>query len=199
VSREGAGTLAAADDLASPAGRIVSARGSDEADSEFERVFLGHYEGVLRLLLRVTGNRAQAEELANDVFWRLAQKSSMWLVTNNVGGWLYRTATRLGIDALRSSARRCKYEQAASDEIKTDLQAPGGGLSELLRDEERKRVRRALGSMKSVRAQILLMRAEGASYQEIADALHVRAGSVGTLLKRAEDEFRRRYLKEEKR
>lgn len=191
--------MGAVDDLSSPAGRVVRARGSDEAEAEFERVFLDHYEGILRVLLRVTGNRAQAEELANEVFWRLSQKSSLWLVTNNVGGWLYRTATRLGIDTLRASTRRSKYEQAASAEIETDHQAPGGALNALLREEERNRVRRALASMKPARAQILLMRADGASYQEIANALEVRAGSVGTLLRRAEDEFRKWYLKEAKR
>jgi RNA polymerase sigma factor (sigma-70 family) len=191
--------LGTIDGLGSPPGGMVRARGSDEAEAEFERVFLDHYEGILRVLLRVTGNPAQAEEFANEVFWRLSQKSSLWLVTNNVGGWLYRTATRLGIDALRASARRSKYEQAASAAIEADRQAPGGALNELLREEECNRVRSALTSMKPARAQILLMRADGASYQEIADALEVRAGSVGTLLKRAEDEFRKWYLKEAKR
>jgi RNA polymerase sigma-70 factor (ECF subfamily) len=191
--------LGALEDVDPSAGRMVRAGGGDEAEAEFERVFLDHYEGILRVLLRVTGNRAQAEELANEVFWRLSKKSSLWLVTNNVGGWLYRAATRLGIDTLRALARRSKYEQAASAGIEEDRGAPGGALNELLREEERKRVQHALASMKPARAQILLMRASGASYQKIADALQVKAGSVGTLLKRAEDEFRKWYLKEKTR
>jgi RNA polymerase sigma-70 factor (ECF subfamily) len=174
------------------------ARKGDEAEAEFKAIFLEHYETVLRVLLRLTGNRAQAEELANEVFWRASRKSLSWLVTNNVGGWLYRTATRAGIDALRAADRRKRYEQAASRESETDGQKDGA-LKELVREEERRKVRRALSSMKAARAQMLLMRADGVSYQEIAEALEVSPGSVGTLLKRAEEEFRKRYLREEKR
>ena len=195
MSRGGAGALGAADDLSPSAARMVHARRSGEAEAEFEAVFLEHYGRVLRILVRLTGNRAQAEELANEVFWRLSRKGSSWLVSSNVGGWLYRAAMHAGIDALRASAKRSRYEQKASRET----EARGGALDELLREEQRRTVRRALASMKPARGQMLLLRADGASYQEIAEALEVAPGSVGTLLNRAEDEFRKRYLREEKR
>ncbi len=165
-----------------------------EADSEFEAAFLDHYKRVLGILVRLVGSRAQAEELANEVFWKLSRQSPRWLLTNNVGGWLYRTATRAGIDALRSRAHRTRYEQAAALH---DRQEPRetGPLHEVLRDEEATRVRALLQAMKPAQAQLLLMRASGASYKELAEALEVGIKGVGTLLNRAETEFRKRYLK----
>ena len=70
-----------------------------------------------------------------------------------------------------------------------------GPLHDLLRDEEATRVRAVLQSMKPAQAQLLLMRASGASYKELSETLEVAIGGVGTLLNRAETEFRKRYLK----
>lgn len=164
------------------------------ADPEFEAIFLEHYAGVRRVLARLVGP-GQAEELANEVFFRLSQHSVRWLVTNNVAGWLYRAATCAGIDALRSSANRKRYEQAAALESRQASETNGGPLRSMLRDEDRKKVHTVLTRMKPAQAQLLLMRASGATYKEIAEALGVAVGGVGTLLNRAEAEFRKRYMK----
>ena len=82
----------------------------DEAD--FRAVFLQHYARIVAILVRLLGERSRAEEVANDAFWRLYRKPAL-RVDGNLGGWLYRTATNLGIDALRASSRRRQYEEAA--------------------------------------------------------------------------------------
>jgi RNA polymerase sigma-70 factor (ECF subfamily) len=51
-----------------------------------------------------------------------------------------------------------------------------------------------LRQMKERDAQLLILRHSGLSYREIAAALDVAPGSVGTLLARAEAEFEQRYL-----
>jgi RNA polymerase sigma factor (sigma-70 family) len=163
-----------------------------EADSEFEIVFNAHYERVFAVLLRMLGEHTRAEELANEVFWKLYQQPRHELRVN-LPGWLYRTATHVGIDALRASARRKQYEQAAGSQAQQML--PAGPLDELLRAEERKRVRHVLSSMKPAQAQILLLRASGFSYKELAETLQLAVAGVGTLLNRAEAEFRKRYMK----
>lgn len=164
------------------------------AESEFEAIFLEHYERVLRILVRLVGSRAQAEELANEVFWKLSQQPASWLLANNVGGWLYRTATHAGIDALRSSANRRRYEEAAAVNGASHAETEAGPLNEILREEDRNRVRQAMSSMKPAQAQILLMRAGGSPYKELAEALDVAVTGIGTLLNRAETEFRKRYM-----
>lgn len=179
-------------DLSQPvSGTTTKTQSALRARTEFEVIFLEHYEAVVRLLLRLVGVD-QAEELANEVFFRLSRQSDHWLLTNNVGGWLYRTATRAAIDALRARTRRTRYEQAAVERPKGVEADP---LSDMLRDEDRKNVQLALCAMKPVQAQLLLMRSSGSSYKEIAANLGVAAGGVGTLLNRAEAEFRKYYLK----
>ena len=170
-------------------------RASTEAEFAFESVFLEHYERVLGILLRLTGNRAQAEEVANEVFWRLSKRPPSWLLTSNVGAWLYRSATNAGIDALRTAAHRKHYEHAAALNTRDQAAPEAEPLNQVLRQEDRESVRRVLSGMKPAQAQILLMRAGGSSYKELADALNVAVGGVGTLLNRAESAFRKRYLK----
>jgi RNA polymerase sigma-70 factor (ECF subfamily) len=173
-----------------PEARPVSAAGA-----EFETVFLEHFVRVAGLLTRMLGDRAQAEQVAADVFWRLYSENRELLHNGKIARWLYTTATRAGIDALRAAARRTRYEQAAVLDAQGDGIETSSPLEDLLRAERRKKVQSVLREMKPAQAQIILLRAEGASYKELAQALGVTVGSVGTLLTRAEANFRSRYLR----
>jgi len=55
-------------------------------------------------------------------------------------------------------------------------------------------VRTVLASIKPAQAQLLILRASGFSYKELAGVLEVKVTGVGTMLNRAEEEFRNRYL-----
>ena len=176
-------------------GDAADARSQVAADADFEAIFLEHFPRVAGILSRLTGDRDQAEELANQVFWRLYRDQRALLLSGNVAGWLYRTATRAGIDALRAGTRRGRYERAAALDRGPDGLAEDSQLQNLVRAEERAGVRSVLSAMKPRQAQIILMRADGASYKELAEALNVAPSGIGTLLNRAEAEFRDRYLK----
>jgi RNA polymerase sigma-70 factor, ECF subfamily len=163
------------------------------AEAEFERIFLAHYGRIVAVLFRLTGNRAQAEELAGDVFWKIYRQPLPPERDHNIGGWLYRVATRLGIDALRAQTRRRHYEQAAGQAATASGEVNDDPLSDVLRDEKRKRVRAVLGTMKPAQAQLLMLRQSGLSYQELAEVFGVKASSIGTLLARAEADFEKRF------
>jgi RNA polymerase sigma factor (sigma-70 family) len=165
------------------------------ARSDFERLFLEHYGRIVAVLVRLVGERARAEELANETFWKLSRLRLLPEPDGNVGGWLYRTATHLAIDGMRSTARRQHYERAAMEAQQRSVREPGP-LDDLLRDERCRRVRGVLAGIKPAHAQALILRSSGFSYKEVADVLGVKPGSVGTLLIRAEAEFRQRYLQE---
>jgi RNA polymerase sigma-70 factor (ECF subfamily) len=160
-------------------------------EAEFRAAFLEHYARIVAILVRLLGNLAHAEEVANDAFWRLYCQPGLQ-VDGNVGGWLYRVATNLGIDAIRASGRRRQYEEAAG-EARNQV-TTNGPLDDLLREEKCRRVRAVLGSIKPAQAQLLILRSSGFSYKELAEALDLRMSSVGTMLNRAEEEFRNRYL-----
>jgi RNA polymerase sigma-70 factor (ECF subfamily) len=158
----------------------------------FDAIFREYYPRIVALLARVTGDRAQAEEIASDVFCKVSQRGRVALGGEDPAPWLYRVATNAGLDALRSNSRRRRREEAAGVET-LRVASQDSALDDVLRTERCARVREVLGSLKPRDAQLLLLRAEGLAYRELADALGVQAGSVGTLLARAEAEFERRF------
>jgi RNA polymerase sigma factor (sigma-70 family) len=160
-------------------------------EADFRVVFQKHYARIFDILVRLLGDRARADDVASDAFWRLYRQPALQ-TDGNVGGWLYRTATNLGIDALRMSGRRRQHEEAAGRIAREDSQ--GGPLDDLLRQERCRSVRQVLSLLKPAQAQLLILRSAGLSYKEIADALEVKATSVGTMLNRAQEEFRDRYV-----
>ncbi len=81
----------------------------DSTRERFDDLFLAHYSRIVAILYRMLGDRARAEDLANETFLKLYRHPLRHQPDGNVSGWLYRTATNLGIDALRSTARRIRY------------------------------------------------------------------------------------------
>jgi RNA polymerase sigma-70 factor (ECF subfamily) len=162
-------------------------------ETDFRAVFLQHYPSIVGVLARLVGDPTRAEELANDVFWRLYREPAL-RAYGNLGGWLYRTATNLGIDTLRASSRRRHYEEAAGRLTRSGSVDANGPLEDVLREEKCRLVRTVLASIKPAQAQLLILRASGFSYKELAGVLEVKVTGIGTMLNRAEEEFRNRYL-----
>ncbi len=168
--------------------RAVPASSGSPAGS-FEDIFLRHWHTVYAVLFRLVGTREEAEDLAQEAFFRLYQKPLPPSRANNVGGWLYRVATNLGYNALRSRGRRDAREARVADST-----SPAQPLEQVLAAEEVAEVRRALAQLGERQQACLVLRYQGFSYAEIAEALGVSPSSVGTILARAEAELRRRYL-----
>ncbi len=96
---------------------------------------------------------------------------------------------RQGLDALRRVTRRERYEPL--------LRLADGGSSPeeaAPADQERGRVRLTLLSLRRERAMLLVLRDQGLSYDELADTAGVTPSSVGTLLRRAREGFRKEYI-----
>ncbi len=161
-------------------------------DALIEELFQQHYRRIAAMLTRLTGDRAYAEEVASDVFHKLARRPMLLEGRADQTAWIYRVATNAGFDALRARSRRSKHEQrAAAEALRTERHETA--LDDVLRDERRQRVQDVLEGLKPRDAQLLLLRSEGLSYRDLADAAGVPASSVGTMLARAEAEFERRY------
>ncbi len=154
----------------------------------FDAIFREQYPRVVAMLTRLTGDRGQAEEIAADAFCKLSERE----FDEGILPWLYRVATNAGLDALRTNARRRQREQTAHAES-VRLAPRDCALETILREERRARVQTVLGDLKPRDAQILLLRAEGLAYRELAETVGVQAGSIGTLLARAEAEFERKF------
>jgi RNA polymerase sigma-70 factor, ECF subfamily len=154
---------------------------------DFEAVFREDYRAVTQLIARVVRDSGRAEELAVESFWRL------WKTPRAHGdsarGWLRRTAVRLAIDELRRRARHERYERLwPFGRVKTPDEL-------FLSSEEQGRVRAVLVALPRRDAELLLLRSDDASYDDLAALLSINPASVGTLLSRARQAFRKEYVK----
>lgn len=156
--------------------------------SAFEDLFLRHYATVYRVVYGVVGNAQEAEDLAQETFTVLYRQPPRLDGAGALGAWLYRVAVNRAFNALRAEQRiQREGGWTMSSEQPRDPQ------DEYLRREERERVRAALARLPERTAKLLLLRHAGLAYAEIAAALQVAPGSVGTLLVRAERAFALTY------
>jgi RNA polymerase sigma factor (sigma-70 family) len=172
---------------------LLSAGPEFSTDHGFETLFREHYPRLVKTLLRLVGNPAQAEELAADAFYRLHQHRSQHRSEENLAGWLYRTAMNLGLDAMRANSRRSHREEQAQREGPASETA-GNPLYQLLADEQRERVRTVISRLKPVQGQVLLMGSSGFSCKEMAAVLGVRPDSLYVLVSRARGQFEKEYV-----
>jgi len=180
----------------------INAAGDARAESNsagFEALFMEHWAHVYRVLYRLVGDPAEAEDLALEAFLRLYRSYPLPPAPEkgfNVGGWLHRVATNLGLHSIRSFKRRERYETTAGKNAIAE--APETRPAEILaQEEERRLVRLTLARMDQRQAQLLVMRYSGMAYKDIAQELNLSPASIGPLLLRAEREFEKRYLEME--
>ena len=153
---------------------------------EFEAIFHVHYERIARVIARVVRDPARAEELAVEIFWKLWRNPR--IEGGKAGGWLYRAAVRTALDELRRQARRERYEWLLGFASRSINPEETHAAS-----EEREQVRRVLAAIDQRQAYLLLLRADGLSYEELAAALELNPASIGTLISRAQQAFRKEY------
>jgi len=163
-----------------------------KSEQAFESIFHEYWNSIQRLLSRMVIDPAEAEDLALETFFRLYKYRPAQHEDFNARGWLYKVATNLGLQSIRSFKRREQYETHAGREtiIEAHEQQPQRIFAE---NEERNFVRTALGRMNLRQAELLIMRYSGMSYKDIAAALDLSPTSIGPLLLRAEREFEKCY------
>jgi RNA polymerase sigma-70 factor (ECF subfamily) len=161
---------------------------SRDAGFDIEAIFRAQYERIARVIARVVRDRARAEELAVEVFLKLWRNERAQ--GENAEGWLYRVAVRTALDELRRHARRTRYESLAGFGHTTPTPEQIHAAT-----EEQEKVRAVLATIERRQAELLLLRSNGLSYEEVADALELNPASVGTLVSRAQQAFRKEYIK----
>lgn len=164
----------------------------DRSPAWLESLFQEQYARLVSVLARLVGDRGQAEEIASDVFCKLSGRRMLLMGAADRVAWIYRVAINAGLDALRRNSRRRRREREASAEsVRTA--AGGNALDDMLARERSGRVQAVLTTLKPRDSQLLLLRAGGLAYRELAGTLGINPSSVGTLLARAEAEFEKKF------
>jgi RNA polymerase sigma factor (sigma-70 family) len=156
-------------------------RGAVRAD--LEEVFRTAYPRVVAVAARVLGSRDEAEDVAQEVFLTFGRSS---VPAGEAMPWLSVAAAHTALNHLRSGRRRAVREEAADGGG-----AVGPDVAEVVVTlDERRRVRAALARLPRRQAVALVLRHSGLSYAEVAAALDLSPGSVGTTVRRAESALR---------
>ncbi|MGH7711170.1 MAG: sigma-70 family RNA polymerase sigma factor [Gemmatimonadaceae bacterium] len=174
--------------------RIYAERGGGGAtarsfDDAFAELFDAQFQRIYRIVHRMSGDPDLASDLAQDAFVRLYRRRSMPDVPT---AWLITVALNLYRNSRATQKRRKRLLTLERGARAHSDPAPAPDRA-LIADATATRVRTALDEMSEREQQMLLMRAEGYSYREIAVALELHEGSVGTLLARAVRSFREHY------
>ena len=155
---------------------------------QFEEVFHQQYDRIARTIARIVRDSSRAEDLAMEVFWKLWKNPQ--ILEEEPAGWLYRTAVRAALYDLRREARRTRYHR-----LFPFLADPATPEEVHAAAEEQAQVRAVLGTIGARHAELLLLRGNNLSYSQLAAALNLNPASVGTLLSRAQQAFRKEYVK----
>jgi RNA polymerase sigma-70 factor (ECF subfamily) len=161
------------------------------ATLDLETVFHAHYVRIARTIAGIVKDSARAEELAVEVFLKWERTPAAHREGSE--GWLYRTAVRMALNDLRRTTRRNRYENLFA--FMTFGGQRGSPVEEAFAAQEsEQKVRLVLSVIQPRQAELLLLRGNGLTYEELASALDLNPASVGTLLSRALAAFRKEFI-----
>jgi RNA polymerase sigma-70 factor (ECF subfamily) len=149
-----------------------------------------HSARVYRLAYRLTGNSHDAEDLTQEVFVRVFRSLSSY-TPGTFEGWLHRITTNLFLDQARRKAK-IRFDALAEDaetRIPSRAAAPDIQVLDGLFDDD---VESALAELPpDFRAAVVLCDIEGLSYEEIADVLSLKLGTVRSRIHRGRTMLRK--------
>jgi RNA polymerase sigma-70 factor (ECF subfamily) len=161
-----------------------------EALPSWDEIVRTHSARVYRLAYRLTGNKHDAEDLTQEVFVRVFRSLSSY-TPGTFEGWLYRITTNLFLDGARRK-QRIRFD-GLPDDAHDRLPSKGRGPAEKFdHDSFDHDVQDALDALpEDFRAAVVLCDIEGMTYDEIADVLDVKLGTVRSRIHRGRSMLRK--------
>lgn len=137
---------------------------------------------LYRLALRITLNRAEAEDVVQDTLLKVWEHRNEWEQINNLEAFAIATCRNRALDVLKRAGRKT----APLDVVDNRQQTADNGQQSLEAREQLSLVRRLMDGLPEVQRTIMLMRdIEGQTYQEIAQVLDISETQVKVYLHRA--------------
>jgi RNA polymerase sigma-70 factor, ECF subfamily len=159
-------------------------------DDAFRVLFETHKDRVYSIALRYAGDSAAAMDIAQDTFVKLLSNIQQFRGDSSFESWLYRMVVNSCLDYHRRRRRFLPLMDEALDVFRSSKE---GALSEMLREEQAERVQQVVAQLpEDQRIVVVLRYTEGRSYEEIADLLGCRRGTVASRLNRAHKALERR-------
>jgi RNA polymerase sigma factor (sigma-70 family) len=175
--------------LRTPPTKEVDDVSTATATLEWDEIVAEHSAQVYRLAYRLTGNRQDAEDLTQDVFIRVFRSLDTY-EPGNFPGWLHRITTNLFLDRVRrkSRLRMDGFYEGAEEKLLSAEILPESAVHDANFDPD---IEVALASLsEEFRVAVVLCDVEGLSYEEIADVLGIKLGTVRSRIHRGRTQLR---------
>ena len=164
-----------------------AARQDDGPDTwvapSWEEIVTEHSARVYRLAYRLTGNAHDAEDLTQEVFVRVFRSLHQYR-PGTFEGWLHRITTNLFLDQARRK-QRIRFDALSderADRLTSSSPTPDSAYADRTFDDD---VELALATLPpDFRAAVVLCDVEGLSYEEIAEILGAKLGTVRSRIHR---------------
>ncbi|WP_240470814.1 RNA polymerase sigma factor SigE [Haematomicrobium sanguinis] len=184
----GAGSMARAGDRIAASVDSAAALPVSEVPTG-EEIVRQHGAQVMRLAYRLTGNKHDAEDLAQEAFVRVI-KSLDTFQPGTMGGWLHRITTNLFLDQARRKSRIRFDALLASDDSRLSTDVGGPERSYELNNLDRDIIQALAELQPEYRAAVVLSDLEGFSYDEVATMLGIKLGTVRSRIHRGRVQLR---------
>jgi RNA polymerase sigma factor (sigma-70 family) len=168
---------------------VLGIPGLSGLSGEWAAIVAEHSSRVYRLAYRLTGNRQDAEDLTQDVFVRVFRSLDSF-EPGNFAGWLHRITTNLFLDRARRAARirMDGFIEGAEHQLEGSEVLPEDAIHDAGFDPD---IEAALASLpEKFRVAVVLCDVEGLSYDEIAEVLGVKVGTVRSRIHRGRTQLR---------
>jgi RNA polymerase sigma-70 factor (ECF subfamily) len=162
----------------------------------FEEAFTLHHRAVFRAAYALVRDSGLAEDVTQEVFLKLYRHIGSLQSAEHVRPWLLRVAANTALNTMRSRTRTgAREEEFVAAAAVGGGSAPVGVEADYERRTEIEEARRALAQLKEPMRSCVLLKEQGLSYREIAQALSIKETNVGSLVARGRKEFARVYGK----
>jgi RNA polymerase sigma-70 factor (ECF subfamily) len=157
----------------------------------FEAIYREHASRLFGLVFRMLGNRTDAEDMLQDVFLTAHRKLESYRGDARLGTWLFRLATNLCLDHLRSKSARMTHATSsldADDAVEQASPSPGPVVGTVQQID----LERAVAKLpRGCRAAFLLHDVEGFEHREVADMLGISEGTSKSQVHKARLKLRK--------
>jgi RNA polymerase sigma-70 factor (ECF subfamily) len=164
----------------------------------FQELVIRHQRGVINVAFRITGNREEAEEVAQEVFLRIYRAAKGYRPEAKFSTYLYKITLNLSLNQVRRAKvifnRLFAGEQRFQPKVETGEVADklSSPLQTMEREEVKKAVRKAIRSLpRRQRVAIILSQYQELSYQEISDVMNCSQKAVERLIHRGKSQLKK--------
>ncbi len=172
-----------------------------ETTLHFQKIHKEYHTKILHYLLRVTGNREDAEDLTQEAFIKILNGLYSFKGKSSLSTWIYRIATNTAIDRMRGSAYKRLQKKTVSEDIEPDHEENKKVWSgkkmplaenQIVRKEMNTCIRNFIDTLSSnYKTVLVLSEIEDFTNREIAEILGISLNTVKIRLHRAREKLRK--------